>query len=37
MKGNSILKTNRSFNMRAPTIRGGPDILLVVYYTQRTD
>jgi len=45
MKGNNILKTNRTFNMRAPTIRGGggggggfgPDILLVVYYTQRTD
>lgn len=37
MKGNNILKTNRTFNMRAPAIRGGgsPDILLVVivYYT----
>lgn len=41
MKGNNILKTNRTFNMRAPAIRdgggGGPDILLVVHYTQRTD
>lgn len=34
MKGNYILKTNRTFNMRAPAIRvgGGPDILLVVQY-----
>lgn len=31
MKGNNILKTNRTFNMRAPAIHGGPDILLVVY------
>lgn len=38
MKGNNILKTNRTFNMRAPAIRGGgPDILLVVHYAQRTD
>jgi len=34
MKGNNILKTNRTFNMRAPAIRvgGGPDILLVVQH-----
>lgn len=33
MKGNNILKTNRTFNMRAPAIRGGgPDILLVMQY-----